>query len=546
MGLFGGLALFLYGLDRLVAALKAVAGKGLRNILAGLTGNRYLGALTGALVTAVIQSSSVTTVLVVGFVSTQLMSLTQAIGVIIGANVGTTITAQIVAFKVTQYALLMIAIGFAIEFLTKRETLRHYGQILMSLGLVFFGMSLMGDAMRPLQSYQPFLGLMAEMANPLTGIAVAALFTALIQSSSATTAIIIVMAGQGFITLPAGIALVFGASIGTCVTAMLAAIGKPRDAVRAALAHVLFNVIGVLLWLGFIEQMAQWIIWLSPVAEDLSGTAKLAAEAPRQIANANTLFNLLNCLLFLPFTKQLAWLVRQFVPDKPSPVPSETRPQYLDSLLLGTPDLAFNAVHQELKHLGEKVQNMLAAGMPAVLHGDREALRRAKKMDEAIDALHGHIVHYLGEISKQNLSREETGELLHLLETANSLENIGDLIETDLINLGKQRLKQEVHISPHTRQMLERIQREVTQLLVMAVEAVTENDAEKALQVIGMKGAVNRLLTEASVHEAQRLIADAPDRVRTYGLEIDILEKLRRIYYFTKRIAKAVLVDDRG
>jgi phosphate:Na+ symporter len=546
MGLFGGLALFLYGLDRLVAALKAVAGKGLRNILAGLTGNRYLGALTGALVTAVIQSSSVTTVLVVGFVSTQLMSLTQAIGVIIGANVGTTITAQIVAFKVTQYALLMIAIGFAIEFLTKRETLRHYGQILMSLGLVFFGMSLMGDAMRPLQSYQPFLGLMAEMANPLTGIAVAALFTALIQSSSATTAIIIVMAGQGFITLPAGIALVFGASIGTCVTAMLAAIGKPRDAVRAALAHVLFNVIGVLLWLGFIEQMAQWIIWLSPVAEDLSGTAKLAAEAPRQIANANTLFNLLNCLLFLPFTKQLAWLVRQFVPDKPSPVPSETRPQYLDSLLLGTPDLAFNAVHQELKHLGEKVQNMLAAGMPAVLHGDREALRRAKKMDKAIDALHGHIVHYLGEISKQNLSREETAELLHLLETANSLENIGDLIETDLINLGKQRLKQEVHISPHTRQMLERIQREVTQLLVMAVEAVTENDAEKALQVIGMKGAVNRLLTEASVHEAQRLIADAPDRVRTYGLEIDILEKLRRIYYFTKRIAKAVLVDDRG
>jgi len=546
MSLFGGLALFLYGLDRLVAALKAVAGKGLRNILAGLTGNRYLGALTGALVTAVIQSSSVTTVLVVGFVSTQLMSLTQAIGVIIGANVGTTITAQIVAFKVTQYALLMIAIGFAIEFLTRRETLRHYGQILMSLGLVFFGMSLMGDAMRPLQSYQPFLGLMAEMANPLTGIAVAALFTALIQSSSATTAIIIVMAGQGFITLPAGIALVFGASIGTCVTAMLAAIGKPRDAVRAALAHLLFNVFGVLLWLGFIDQMAQWVIWLSPVAEDLSGTAKLAAEAPRQIANANTLFHLLNSLLFLPFIKQLAWLVRQLVPDKPSPVPSESRPQYLDSLLLGTPDLAFNAVHQELKRLGEKVQNMLAAGMPAVLHGDREALRRAKKMDKAIDALHGHIVHYLGEISKQNLTREETAELLHLLETANSLENIGDLIETDLINLGKQRLKQEVHISPHTRQMLERIQREVTQLLVMAVEAVTENDAEKALQVIGMKGAVNHLLTEASMHEAQRLIASAPDRVRTYGLEIDILEKLRRIYYFTKRIAKAVLVDDRG
>ncbi|MES9888733.1 MAG: Na/Pi symporter, partial [Candidatus Sedimenticola sp. 6PFRAG1] len=207
MKLFGGLALFLFGMEQMAESLKAVAGDRMKKILAKLTANRMMGAITGAFVTAIIQSSSVTTVLVVGFISAGLMSLSQSVGIIMGANIGTTITAQIVAFKVTKAALLMIGVGFSMLFISKNDRIKQYGTMLMGLGLVFYGMSVMSDAMRPLRSYQPFLDLMVQMENPLIGIMVAAAFTGLIQSSSATTGIVIVMATQGLITLPAGIAL---------------------------------------------------------------------------------------------------------------------------------------------------------------------------------------------------------------------------------------------------------------------------------------------------------------------------------------------------
>ena len=233
MGLFGGLALFLYGMEQMSESLKAVAGERMKSILSRLTSNRLMGAITGAFVTAIIQSSSVTTVLVVGFITAGLMSLSQSIGIIMGANIGTTITAQIIAFKITKFALLMVAVGFGMLFFGKRERIRQYGTGLMGLGLVFFGMAVMGDAMKPLRSYQPFLDWMIHMETPVVGILVGALFTALIQSSSATTGIVIVMATQGLISLTAGIAVIFGANIGTCVTALLASIGRPREALRA-------------------------------------------------------------------------------------------------------------------------------------------------------------------------------------------------------------------------------------------------------------------------------------------------------------------------
>ncbi|MCB1828735.1 MAG: Na/Pi cotransporter family protein, partial [Gammaproteobacteria bacterium] len=262
MQLFGGLALFLFGMEQMSESLKAVAGERMKTILGKLTANRFMGAATGAFVTGIIQSSSVTTVLVVGFITAGLMSLSQSVGIIMGANIGTTITAQIVAFKITKAALLMVGVGFTMLFAAKNERVKQYGTMLMGLGLVFFGMSVMSDAMKPLRSYQPFLDLMIQMENPLIGILIAAGFTGLIQSSSATTGIVIVMASQGFITLPAGIALAFGANIGTCVTAMLASIGKPREAVRAAAVHVLFNVAGVIIWFFFIPQLAEIVAWV--------------------------------------------------------------------------------------------------------------------------------------------------------------------------------------------------------------------------------------------------------------------------------------------
>lgn len=228
MHLFGGIALFLFGMEQMAGGLKSAAGNKMKDILARFTTHRVKAALTGCVTTAIIQSSSVTTVLVVGFVSAGLMTLTQSVGVIMGANVGTTFTAQIVAFKVGKAALLLVALGFAMLFVGKRDAVKQSGNIVMGLGLVFLGMDIMSDAMEPLRSYQPFIDVMARMENPVLGILVGAVFTAMVQSSSATTGIVIALASQGLLEFPAGIALIFGANIGTCFTAWLAALGKSR------------------------------------------------------------------------------------------------------------------------------------------------------------------------------------------------------------------------------------------------------------------------------------------------------------------------------
>ena len=544
MGLLGGLALFLFGMEQMADALKAVAGERMRQVLATLTTNRITGALTGAFVTAVIQSSSVTTVLVVGFITAGLLSMSQSIGVIMGANIGTTITAQIIAFKITEYALGMIAAGFAVVFAAKRERYKQWGYLVMGLGLIFFGMGVMGDAMAPLRKYQPFIDLMIRLENPGWGILAGALFTALVQSSSATTALVIVMASQALITLPAGIALAFGANIGTCVTALLATIGKPREALRAAMVHVLFNVAGVLVWVGFIDQLAQLVTTLSPTAEGLGGVARLAAETPRQIANAHTIFNVANTVIFIGFATQFARLVEWLVPDRSIEEEELVRARYLDEELLSTPPLALDRVRLEILHMGDRAKGMLTAIMPALLRGDREDLEAVAKLDDAVDELHGKIVTYLGQVSRQTLSGDQTEEHIRLLEAANDLENIGDLVETNLVTIGLRRLDQQVTVSDATREVIEGFHAAVLRAFDAGMTAVTTRDVEATRVVSSMKREINKLADSAAIHQAQRLVAEEPNRLPAYTVEMGILENLKRIYYFTKRMARAATPEE--
>ncbi len=541
--LFGGLALFLYGMEQMAGALKAVAGERMKVILAKLTTNRFMGAITGAFVTAVIQSSSVTTVLVVGFISAGLMSMSQSIGVIMGANIGTTITAQIVAFKITKYAMLMIAIGFGALFFSKKEQLRHYGAMLMGLGLIFFGMGIMSDAMAPLRSYQPFLDLMVKMENPYIGILVAALFTGLVQSSSATTGIVIVMASQGFITLPAGIALAFGANIGTCVTALLAAIGKPREAVRAAIIHIMFNVLGVLIWLAFIPNLAEFVMLVSPTSSHLPEAARLAADTPRQIANAHTIFNLANTLLFIGFIGTFARVVELLVPDKPLVEMPITKPRYLDEELLETPSLALDMVRLEISRTGGQVEKMLQEILPAIMNGDKPMLSQIREMDEKVDVLHQHIVSYLGKLSRKTPSETQSASVLRLMSIINDLENMADLIERDLVNLGQKMIQEQLKISPETQRMMQHLHTQIYQAVELAVRAVKMHDKARADQVIGMRTTVEQLFDAASSHQATRLVADAPNRLSTYTVEVELIDKLHRIYHFADRIAQLVDYD---
>jgi phosphate:Na+ symporter len=541
MGLFGGLALFLFGMEQMGDALKAAAGNGMKELLTRLTKNRVSAAITGALVTAVIQSSSVTTVLVVGFVSAGLMTMTQSIGIIMGANVGTTITAHIVAFKVTQYALLLIAAGFAMLFFGKSVKLRHYGEMLMGLGLIFFGMGIMSDGMAPLREYQPFVDFMSNMERPLFGILVAAAFTALVQSSSATTGIVIVMATQGFITLPAGIALALGANIGTCATALLASIGKPTEAVRAAAVHVVFNIGGALLWLGFIGHLADIAVWMSPAYPELPTAERLAAETPRQIANANTAFNIINAVIFLPFVSVIARLVRRLVPERRVLSKVLVEPKYLDQQLLETPSLALNNVRLELGHMGGYVKDMVVGLRPAVINRDIDALQAIVSTDDKVDLLQQHILEYLGRIRGQAMSDQEADTFQRLMNATAHLEAAGDVVESELVPLLRRFIETDLPPSDTTSEMLDSLGEIAITALDLAIDAVTRSDENLAQEVIAMKGRLRLVVDQIYQQQSLHLGRVDAEHIATVRLEMELSERLQRLYTLAKRLAKVVL-----
>jgi phosphate:Na+ symporter len=540
MRLLGGLALFLFGMDQMTDALKLVAGGGMKKILSRLTTNRLRAVLAGAIITSIIQSSSVTTVLVVGFISAGLMTLTQSIGVILGADIGTTITAQIIAFKVTQYALAFIAVGFALNFLGKRNSIRQTGAMLMGLGLIFFGMELMSDATRPLRTFEPFINMMTQMSNPFWGILIATVFTGLVQSSSATIGIVIVLASQGFITLEAGIALAFGANIGTCITALLAAIGKPREAVQAAWVHVLFKVLGVLIWLAFIPELAQVVRLISPASLALDGVAKLAAETPRQIANAHTLFNVANTFIFIWFTKPIAKLMQWLIPLKPA-TSGKVKSKHLSDIVLRAPSLALDSVRLELFFLGDYVLKMLKDSLAFVVRGSEEDLKKLEAMDDDVDQLQGAIVAYLGELSQKDISKEQANLMNNYMAAANYLESIGDTLETNFVEVGRERLQHHAEVSAETQAVLTELHQEVYLNVEMAIKALTDFDTTMAKNVIEAKPVIASLADKADSHLSQRVTASDANRIALFRIETDMIEYLKRVYYFAKRIAKLVL-----
>ena len=541
--LLGGLALFLFGMEMMTNALKVIAGSRLKNILAKLTTNPFKGVLAGATVTAIIQSSSVTTVLVVGFISAGLMTLQQSIGVILGADIGTTITAQVIAFKVTKYALILVAVGFAMLFISKKKKVQQYGYATMGLGLIFFGMNLMGDATRPLRTYQPFIDMMQQMDNPLVGILIGTLFTSVVQSSSATMGIIIVLASQGFITLEAGIALALGANIGTCVTALLAAIGQPPEAVRAAVVHVIFKVVGVLLWFGFIDILADVMRFVSPSAPELEGTARLAAESPRQIANAHTAFNLANTLIFIWLINPLARFMEWLIPDKPARWTPGIEPKYLDTKLLNTPELALDRVRLELGRLGDAALKMVNRALPTVFQGGQAELEALARMDDDVDGLHGSIISYLGQLSKEHMLQAQTDQLSGYMAVSNYIESIADMVETNLVEAGSARLQNNIQMSAATQEILTALHEKVVWSVEASLEALINQDQELAEDVMAAKLDINRLAGDASEHLADRLTAQEPNRVELFNIETEIIEYLKRVYYFAKRIAKVVAYD---
>lgn len=536
--LLGGLALFLYGMDKMTDGLKAAAGQQMNMLLAKLTGNRVLGAITGAIVTAVIQSSSVTTVLVVGFVSAGLMTLVQSVGVIFGANVGTTMTAQIVAFNTTALAYPLIAIGFSLTFFIKAGVARHYGAMLMGLGLVFYGMAVMGAAMSPLRTHEGFAELLQTLQNPFLGMLAGALFTALVQSSSATIGLAVVMATQGLLSLPAGIAILFGAKIGTGITAILAAIGKPLDAQRAAAVHVLFNVLGALIWLPFIPQLAGLAVSVSPLAEHLQGVARLAEEVPRQIANAATLWATANVLIFLPFATLFAAMATKLLPQRAVEERAIIRAKYLDDELIQVPTMALERARMELVHMSELTEVMLAKVKAAFKSRD---LSELSQQHDQVVVLRESVMVYLQHVGRGELSDVDADEHANLVAAAGEIASMSAAISCELAPLA-QSLK-EVNITPsqETSALLGRLFEAVQEAAHSALLALVQGDERAAQAVLAKRGAVVDLAAELNRLQSARLAMDDPERLLKHRVQFEILDKLRRVYSLAEHMAISVL-----
>ena len=541
MALFGGLSLFLFGLDMLSEGLKKAASQTLRTALGRLTGNRFAGAATGAVVTAILNSSSVTTVLVVGFVTAGVMTLAQSVGVIMGANIGSTATAQLLAFNLSAWALAPVGVGFFLLFAGRTDRTREAGMMIMGLGLVFYGMGVMSDGMRPLRTHPPFIEILQKMERPFFGILAGALFTALVQSSAATVGIAIAMASEGLLSLPAGIALALGSNIGTCFTALLAAIGKPTEAVRAAVVHLLFNVVGVLVWIGFIPLLANLAVSISPEASELEGAARAAAAVPRQIANANTLFNVANTLLFIGFTGWFARLAEWLVAARHKSTRVQLQPQYLDEAALAAPSLALERVRLEVGRLGEIAAEMLEAIGPAIRDHSLSSLDAIARRDDDVDVLEVAVLEYLGRIRQRSLTDEESREQQKLMAATLHLEGLADAVASDMVELARSASDRRPEPGDEIVGLLEGLYEAVLQAVRLAVKAVRDGDAVAAGDVVGMREKIRREAEQLLARQAQELNSGAPDYLLRVRFRVSFADQMRRVYTLARRVAEVAL-----
>jgi phosphate:Na+ symporter len=543
LGLFGGLALFLAGLQSLSEGMKKAAGQAMTTVLAQLTTNRFMGALTGAFVTGVLNSSTVTTLLVVGFISGGMMTLAQSVGVIMGANIGSTVTAQLLAFDLSAYSLGPVAIGFFMLFTAKRDKVKYYGMMIMGIGLVFYGMGLMSDAMTPLRSYQPFLDILESLERPMAGIIAGALFTAIVQSSAATVGIAIAMASEGLLALPAGITLALGANIGTAVTTAIMGImsSKSTDAVRASVVHVLFNVVGVLVWLPLIWLLVDIAVWISPSSPELDILARAGAEVPRQIANANTFFNVINTMLFIGFAGWFARLAERLVPERKPRAGVIIEPEFLNEAALVAAPIALQQVRLELGRVGDIAVSMLQDIIPAFKKRDMQSINDIARRDDEIDILEEEILRYLGKIRKSTLSEQDSLNFQGLMIATDNFESLADVIETDLVSIARKAADLNLKASEETRTLMMEVYDSVLKSVELTVQAIRDNDQHAAETVLLMKNIIRDNSESLLTRKANRLATDDQDYLKLVQLQMSFVDQMRRIYTLTKRIAKVVL-----
>lgn len=440
LSLLGGLALFLYGMHMMSSGLEAAAGNRMKSILEKLTANRFLGVAVGAGITAVIQSSSATTVMVVGFVNSGLMSLRQAVWIIMGANIGTTITGQLIALDVGALAPLMAFAGVALVVFFKNPKLHNYGSIVAGLGVLFIGMDMMSAAMKPLADEPAFVSLMTRFENPILGILAGAAFTALIQSSSASVGILQALAASGAISFSSAVFVLFGQNIGTCITAVLASIGTSRNAKRTTLIHLMFNIIGTIIFTIVCVLFPLPALVASFTPENI----------PSQIANMHTLFNIVTTLLLLPLGTQMAALTERILPEPAEKTEEEKREMmglaYLDKTTLGSSAVWLGKLQQELGRMLDLASENVDAAFQAVISGPDESTEKAIRTEELVDLLNKEISQYVAKAMVRETNAEDSAAVASGFRIAGNIERISDHA-MNILGYGQRLEKENIQLS---------------------------------------------------------------------------------------------------
>lgn len=513
-GIFGGLGLFLYGMKLMSDGLENVAGEKLKGILEKITSNKVIGVLVGTIVTAIIQSSSATTVMVVSFVNAGLMTLTQATGVILGSNIGTTITAQMVSFNLEVIAPIFIGVGAIVMMSAKKKRIKDLAYIALGFGILFMGMGLMSSSLKPISNLQIFNDFISVIGNNhFLGVLVGLTMTAILQSSSATTGILVALANSGNIDMNVAFPIILGCNIGTCVTAILAGLTANRTAKKAALLHLLFNIFGTVLFLPFSDKVVTFVNYLTP------------DNVARQVANAHTIFNVVITIFILPISKYFVMLVNHILPDDEGK--ESCGAIYLDKKLLETPIVASGQVIKETIRMANKAKNNLELAMEVFLNWNEEKMKKVYANESIINTLERDITEYLIELSQHNLPEENAKLVSQAYHTINDIERIGDHAE-NIVELAIQKYENNITLSydgdKEVRQLFEVTLRSIT----IAIESfksneISDDEVEKVEEEIDSlekqfrENNINRLSAKTCLADAGIMFFDLLSNLERIG-----------------------------
>lgn len=529
ISLIGGLGLFLYGMSLMGEGLQKSAGDKLKKIIELLTSNVVMGVLVGTVVTGIIQSSSATTVMVVGFVNAGIMNLSQAIGVIMGANIGTTVTTQLVSFNLEGIAPIALGIGILFYLFTSNQKTKHLSEILIGFGILFTGMEFMKDAVAPLAEYKAFTdALLYFSKNPVLGILAGFAITGIVQSSSASMGMLIALASQGILPLSSALPILYGDNIGTCVTSLLSSVGASRNARRAAVMHLSFNVIGTIIFMLVLNKP------ISAIVTHFDPT-----DTARQIANAHTLFNLTNVIILLPFSKYIVKLANRLIPIKETESEIVNNTKYLDERMFSTPSIALGNTVQEVVRMGHKATNSLEHSIAGFLNKSNEDINKAFESEKVVNKLQKDILNYLLKLSKEPLRDDERFRTDLLFNTVNDIERVSDHAE-NIAELAMSVKEMNISFSDSAIREIYEIYNKTITNFKDALIVLDVKDFELANKVLEVENEVNYL--EKTFRNSHMIrLNNGSCTIDAGVLYLDLLTNLERISDHSTNIVKQVL-----